>query len=196
MVPVVQLDHTNIEDMIALSLYSLDRKCGAVTLCPSKHIGPHVARWALVHLSRRGFGDIRLRTDPDVSMKSLASKIKEGMKGSRVMLEETAVQSHASLGGVERYRREVQEEMRALKGYLERQFNQKLPLQKSFVAWLLRHVSWTLYRYHVPRSLGMTAYRQQHADDYRGFVLCFGETAMARRPEDTAQLRRSSKWEG
>ena len=116
------------------------------------------------------------------------------MKGSTVTLEETAVQSHASLGGVDH--REVQEEMRALKDYLERQFNQKLPPQKSLVAWLLRYVSWVLYRYHVPRSLGMTAYRQQHGDDYRGFILCFGEAAMGRRPEDTAQLRRSSKWEG
>ena len=62
-VAVVQLDHTNIEDMIAFSLYSLDWKCGAVTLCPSKQIGPHVVRWALAHLSRLGFGDIRLRTD-------------------------------------------------------------------------------------------------------------------------------------
>ena len=42
----------------------------------------------------------------------------------------------------------------------------------------------------------MTAYRQQRGHDYRGFGLWFGETAMARRPEDTAQLRRSSKWEG
>jgi hypothetical protein len=196
MVPVVQQDHTNIEDMIALALYSPDRKRGAVTLCPSKHIGPYVECWALAHLSRLGFGDIRLRTDPDVSMKSLASKIKEGMKGSRVMLEETAVQPHASLGGVERYHLEVQEEMRALKGYLERQFNLKLPSQKCLVAWLLRHASWILYRYHVPRSLGMTAYRQQHGDDYRRFVLCFSETAMAGRPEDTAQLSRSSKREG
>ena len=166
-----------------LSLYSPERKTGAFTLCPSKHLGNFIVKWTVEKLSRLGFVDIRLRTDGDVTMKGLALRVQSG-RSHKTIIEETSRQAHQSIGGAERFHRLIQEEARVLKGTLEKKLNCELKAEPAFASWLFRHVSWVLYRYHVPRDLGMTPFRALFGTNYSGQVACFGEAILARRTED------------
>ena len=72
------------------------------------------------------------------------------------MLEEAPIASHQSLGGVERFHRWVQEMLRTHKHQLEMALGIPLEANVGLASFLVRHCSWLIFRFHVPRGLGVT----------------------------------------
>ena len=118
-------------------------------------------------------------------------------RGVATFVEEAPIASHASVGGVERYHRLLQEEVRALKLGLERNLAGKVLVSSHpLAAWLVRHASWALFRFHVVREWQSTAYRRVRGSDYAGAIASFGEVVLARRPEEMSVSKPMSKWSG
>ena len=66
--PVVQFDHTFLDSLVVLSLYSV---IGMSEQPQCARRSTLVVQWAIKKIARLGFGAIRLRTDADVSTKCL-----------------------------------------------------------------------------------------------------------------------------
>jgi hypothetical protein len=191
---VVQLDHSFLDSLVFLSMYCVDRKMGVATLCPTKGVHSFVTDWCVKRLDDMQMGDIRLRTDQDSSVRALAQKIKEGRRYNQTLCEESALASHQSLGGAERFHRLIQEQCRVMRTTLEENLHLKIAATEGFGSWLVRHASWTLFRFHAPRDTGRTAFTAVRGHPYTGEVVVFGEAVMARRAQDATAGRRTSRW--
>ena len=65
----------------------------------------------------------------------------------KVLLEVAPVQSHQSMGHVERAHRLLQEQLRVNRFELEEHLKEKLELTIPLGSWLVRHASWQLFRF-------------------------------------------------
>ncbi len=68
-----------------------------------------------------GIENWRLRTDPEESMVAVAKQMQHKWM-SKMILEKAPVASHQSIGGVERYHRMLQDEVRTIKLECEKNF--------------------------------------------------------------------------
>ena len=99
------------------------------------------------------------------------------------------------MGGVERFRRILQDQMRALKLQTERNLNITMKAEAATTKWLVRHASWIIYRFAVNRFYKSTAYFRVHGKNYSGTMVHLFETVLARRAEDAQEGRKASKWD-
>ncbi len=101
----------------------------------------YAVAWVLKRLQKLGLREIRLRTDPEASIVALAKAV-VSTSPFAVKLETTPVQSHQSIGHVQRAHRILQEQIRASKLEIESHVNMKLKLTVPLGSWLVRHASW------------------------------------------------------
>jgi hypothetical protein len=189
------MDHSNLSPkLVILTIYNVERKIGFATLVPAKGMHAFVVAWVVRRLEEMEACDIRLRTDPDPSVHAIAEKVKDARK-QRTVVETTAIASHQALGGAERFHRTIQEQTRVLKSELELHLKKPLEPSEGFAAWLVRHASWLIFRYHHPRELGHSGFASVNGRSYRGTLVMFGEMVMARVPQDAVDARKTPKWQ-
>ncbi len=70
--------------------------------------------WIVKRLSAMGITQCRLRTDPEETIVAVAKQVQQNLR-AKVILEKTPVASHESIGGVERFHRMSQDQVRTLK---------------------------------------------------------------------------------
>ena len=146
-------------------------------------------------LASWGLREVCLRSGQDNSSLALVAKVQERRQWPTTS-QESPLRSHQSLGGVERWHRLLQEEVRALRLQLEAKVGETLGPAQPLVAWMVRHAAWILFRYHVPRDAQRTPYATVYGKNFSGPIMQFGESALARVPEDLqGGVRRTNKWE-
>ena len=87
------------------------------------------------------------------------------------------------LGVCGRYQRMLQKAVRALRFQLEEQLGSILDPRLPIFAWLVRHASWLLYRFHVARDTNASAYLRVRGGPYNGRIVGFAESVLALTPE-------------
>ena len=108
-----------------------------------------LAAWGL------GSGALVLRADKETSLTTLLDEIKA--RRAETLVERTAVESHQSIGAVERVNREVAGLLRTPKTALETRIGTKVGLEHDLISWMIRHSAWLVTRFRV-RTSGQTAY--------------------------------------
>jgi hypothetical protein len=141
--PVIQVDHTFMESVTVLSMYSVDFQCGAATAVPSKGMHDFTVAWLVRRIAALGFVDVRLRSDPDVSVKALVAAVQKS-RHAVTLVEEGPVKSSQSIGGVERFHRLLQEECRVVRTQLEKDLGCVIDPNAHIGTWIIRHASWLL----------------------------------------------------
>ena len=92
-----------------------------------------------------------VQTDPEASMLAVVDKVKQA-RPIPTRSRQAPRRSHQSMGGVSRYHRLLQEQVRVMRAELERRIEARLDVRLLVVAWLIRHASWSLLRFHVERG--------------------------------------------
>ena len=62
------------------------------------------------------------------------------------------------MGGVSRFHRMLQEEVRVLRAEIETHYSEKFAETLGESRWLVRHACWLLYSYQINRDMGITAH--------------------------------------
>ena len=95
------------------------------------------------------------------------------------LVERTAVESHQSIGAVERMNPEVAGLLRTLKTALEARIGAKVELEHNLISWMIQHSAWLITRFMV-RTSGPHCIRADQAAQVRWIDCgvrrdCFGE---------------------
>ena len=124
---------------------------GGRTVVEKKGVTEYIVTWVIKRLAMMGLGDVRLRVDQESALLAVANKVAE-RRTRKTIVEACAIQSPQSLGGVRRYHRLLQEEARAV--WMQYQEGaEEIEQTPAMAAWIIRHASWLLYRYHVNKEL-------------------------------------------
>ena len=146
------------------------------TFCGSRW---HLAAFLMGQLAAWGlaYGVLVVRADQETSLTTLLDEIKA--RRPETLVEHTAVESHQSIGAVERMNREVAGLLRRLKAALEARIGAKVGLDHDLISWMIRHSAWLITRFRV-RASGHTAYELIRQRRYGGAIVEFGEIVWAR----------------
>ena len=188
------MDHIFIEQMRILDVCWADQNITTSVAVPMKSPDPYAVAWVLKRLQKWVLRETRVRTDPEASIAALAKAVVTASPFA-MRLETTPVQSHQSIGHVERAHRILQEQPRANRLEIESHVNMKLNLTIPLGSWLVRHASWQLFRFAMHSEKRSTGYERVHGRSYEGAVVPFGEVVLARQLDDlTTGTHRYSKW--
>ncbi len=190
---VVQMDYTYMEDIKILSLYATGHHGGEATAVERKGPYPWIAMWITKRLSAMVIETCRLRTDPEESTVAVAKQVQHKWM-SKMILEKTPVASHQSIGGVERYRRMLQDEVRTIKLECEKNL-EMVPSGAAAATWIVRHASWLIYRYHKNNDLKSTCFARDRGVAYSGSLVGLFESVLARAPGAEERGTGRSKWQ-
>ena len=122
-------------------------------------------------------GALVVRADQETSLTTLLDEIKA--RRTETLVERTAVESHQSIGAVERMNREVAGLLRTHKAALEARIGVKVGLDHDLINWMIRHSAWLITRFRV-RASGHTAHELIRQRRYGGAIVEFGEVVWAR----------------
>ncbi|CAE8619652.1 unnamed protein product [Polarella glacialis] len=178
---LVQMDYTFIEAVKLLTAYLLDRGYGAATVVQSKGPELYAVSWLVNWLDQLGLEDVTLHIDPEAALRAVAERVR-ALRQKRTLIQETPVRSPQSIGGVSRYQRSLQEQIRALRLQLEESLNSEIDVEDAIVTWIVRHAAWLLARF-APWRDGAAPYTRHRGAPYRGKVVEFGEYVLAMNPE-------------
>ena len=128
-----------------------------------------------------------MRADQETSLTTLLDEIKA--RRAQTLVERTAVESHQSIGAVERMNREVAGLLRTLKAALD----PRIGLEHDLISWMIRHSAWLITRLRV-RALGHTAYELIRQRKYGGSIVEFGEILWARIPTAKKLGKLDQRW--
>ena len=112
-------------------------------------------RWITLKLAEFGLRDVRLRSDLEPSARALAEAVRR-RRSEKTILEAAPEASHQAIGGVERFHRTVQDQVRALKLEAEEKIHVEIAPDSKAATWIIRHASWLLMRYAENRDLRST----------------------------------------
>jgi hypothetical protein len=194
--PLVEMDYTFVEQLKILNLTWTNESVSAAIVVPSKGPEKYPVAWILKRMQKWGLQAVRLRTDAEASIMALAKAVATSNE-QKVLIEVAPVQSHQSMGHVERAHRLLQEQLRVNRFELEEHLKQKLELTVALGSWMVRHASWQLFRFLVHSERHNTGFERVHGRVYGGALVPFGETVLARVHDDPSLgFHRYSKWEG
>ena len=114
--------------------------------------------------------NVKLRTDPEHSIMALAQQVRK-LREHKTLGETTPEADHEAIGGVERFHRTMQDQLRALKMQAETNLQMTLKADMATTKWLVRHASWIIYRFAVNRFYKSTAYFRVHGKNYSGTMV-------------------------
>ncbi|CAE8585279.1 unnamed protein product, partial [Polarella glacialis] len=191
---LVQMDYTFMEKLKLLTAYLLDHGYGAATVVQSKGPELYAISWLLKLLDQLGLEDVMLHIDPEAALRAVAEKIR-AMRQKKTLIQEAPVRSPQSIGGVSRYQRSLQEQIRALRLQLQESLNSEIGVEDAIVTWMVRHAAWLLARF-APWREGAAPYTRHRGAPYRGKVVQFGEYALAMNSEGYRRgAQRTSKFD-
>ena len=121
---------------------------------------------------------VLLRSDQEVT--SDDSVLRE-RRQQRTLVERSPVESHATMGAMERANRTMGEMLRTMKHATETRVGGRLETDHPLISWMIRHCCWVFCRYHI-RADGRTPYEVLRNNSNRGGLACFGEIVWVRVP--------------
>ena len=123
----------------------------AATQC-SKGAIAYLAAFLMGQLAAWGLasGALVVKADQETSLTTLLDEIKA--RRTETLLERTAVESHQSIGAVERMNRELAGLLRTPKAALEARIGAKVGLDHDLISWMIRHSAWLITRFRVRAS--------------------------------------------
>ena len=192
--PMVQLDYTFVDGVPILDLYADSVRCGAGTVIERKGATRFAVQWILKKLEQFGVKGMKIRTDSEHAIVALAREVKR-LHPRDVVLEVAPEADHQAVGGVERFHRILQDQVRALKFQAEKNLGLTLKSDAATTKWLVRHASWIIFRFLTSKTLKSTGYYRVYHKNYSGTMVNLFETVLARRAEEVVAGRRTSKWD-
>ena len=169
-------------------------KCVASTVVEKKGAVKFAVQWILKKLEQLALTELKIRTDSEHSITALAQQVRR-QREQKTLVEQAPEADHQAIGGVERFHRVMQDQLRALRMQADIDLNTTLKAEMATTKWLVRHASWVIFRYFVNRACRSTAYFRVYGKNYSGTMVHLFETVLARRAEDVQQGRRTSKWD-
>lgn len=158
---------------------------GMAVLAPSKGRDRKVVRAVVSYLQEAGHTTtLRLRTDSEPAIRSLAQEVSSQRTASTV-LEVTPVGSSSSLGAGENYIRRMMQVLRSIVQEFEDRWSKKIPMLA--LEYGITHSAWLMNRYQIHRQEA-TPNQALQKNAYRGNLVIFGQTVMIRRSEDLTRL--------
>ena len=89
----------------------------------------------------------------------------QARRQQRTLVERSPVESHATMGAMERANRTMEEMLRTMKHATATTVGGRLKTNQPLISWMIRHCCWVFCRYHV------------RADGRTHLMKCFGTTA-------------------
>ena len=116
--PLIEMDYTFVEQLKILNLTWTNESISAAIVVASKGPERYPVAWVMKRVQKWGLKSIRIRTDAENSIMALAKAVAASYP-EKVLLEVAPVQSHQSMGQVERAHRLLQEQLRVNRFELE-----------------------------------------------------------------------------
>ena len=192
--PMVQLDYTFVDGVTILDMYVDTVRSGAGTVVEKKGATRFAVQWTIKKMEQFGLKDVKMRTDAEHAITALAKEIKRQRQGV-TNLQVAPEADHQAIGGVERFHRIMQDQMRALKMQVETNLGVILKADAATTKWLVRHAAWIIFRFANSKILKSTAYFRVFHKNFSGTLVNLFETVLARKAEDATEGRRTSKWD-
>ena len=141
-----------------------------------------LVRFFLAMLDVWGRSDVKVlsRSDQEVALTLILREV-QARRQQRNLLERSLVESHATMGAMERASRTLGEMLRTMKNATETRVGGRLETDQALICWMVRHGCWIFCRYHV-RADGRTFFVVLRNNSYRAGLACFGEVVWARVP--------------
>ena len=141
-----------------------------------------LVRFFLAMLDAWGRSDVKvlLRSDQEVTLCLILREV-QARRQQRTLVERSPVESHATMGVMERANPTLGEMLRALKHATETRAGGRLETDHPINCWMVRHCCWVFCRYHVSAD-GLTPFEVLRNNSYQGGVACFEEVDWARAP--------------
>ena len=117
-----------------------------------------VGRFFVAMLDAWGRSDVKvlLRPDQEVTLTLVLREV-QARRQQRTLIERSPVESHATMGAMERANRTMGEMLRTMKHATETRVGGRLETDHPLISWMIRHCCWVFCRYHV-RADGRTPY--------------------------------------
>ena len=146
-----------------------------------------LVRFFLAMLDAWGRSDVKvlLRSDQEVTLSLILREV-QARRQQRTLVERSPVESHATMGAMERANPTLGEMWRTLKHATETRAGGRLETDQPINCWMVRHCCWIFCRYHVSAD-GRTPFEVLRNNSYRGGLACFGEVVWARVFEQLGQ---------
>jgi hypothetical protein len=129
----------------------------AASVVPRKGLDYFTISWFLKQVDLMGVVEVALVADQEESIQAVLRQVKE-RRGQPTQIRSSPRRSPQSIGGVGRYHRFIQDQIRKTRFEVEKRLNITLSMQHIIAPWLVRHCSWTLHRFHVSRETGLTGF--------------------------------------
>ena len=135
------------------------------TVCLRKGAWPYAVEGTAYMLQRLQVKDLKLRADPEPSMKTLFEAVagRASQKGVLCKFEPTTAGSHQSIGGVEKLHDIQAGYVRTIYGMILERTGVKIHPRHRLFPWLIRYTMLVINCFHV-RPNGMTVYRMMHGN--------------------------------
>eukprot|EP00971_Amphidinium_carterae_P005711 113196-Amphidinium_carterae.1 len=130
-----------------------------------------------------GHDAIELRCDGEPATIALQTKVQDLRlkKGLRTVLSTGKTRDSASMGLAETSIRWWRAKLRTFKCDLEAKYGVTISPSSPLWAWMCRHAAWVTSRYKLQQD-GVTSYHSAYGSPYRGEVVPYGETVLAKLP--------------
>ena len=125
-----------------------------------------LVRFFLAMLDAWGRSDVKvlLRSDQEVTLTLILREV-QARRQQRTLVERSLVESHATMGAMERGNRTMGEMLRTMKHATETRVGGRLETDHPLISWMIRHFCWVL----------LQAYEVLRNNSNRGGLACFGE---------------------
>ena len=145
---------------------------------------------AILDVWGRSYVKVLSRSDQEVALTLILREV-QSRRQQRNLLERSLVESHATMGAMERASWTLRETLRAMKNATKTRFGGRLETDQALICWMVRHGCWIFFRSHV-RADGRTLFEVLRNNSCGGGLASFGEVVWARVP-GTRLLRGKSE---
>ena len=122
---------------------------------------------------------IILQCDPEPSLIMWAASVKSKHQ-ERTVIRSCPRRSHQSNGAVENDQKQLQGQVRAMLGALQDRTQYRPTTDSAMMKWIVRHAAWLISRF--KSNDAQSPFYRAMGGPYRGKVLEFGESVLARLP--------------
>ena len=103
---------------------------------------------AMLDACERSDVKVLLRSDQEVTLTFILREV-QARHQQRILVERSPVESHATMGAMERANRTLEEMLRTVKHTFETRVGGRLETDNPLISWMIRHCCWVCCRYHV-----------------------------------------------
>ena len=183
----------NKELVTVLTAIDQDSQAPFAVVVPSKGGAAYAVGAISAWVKDLGWDKVTIHTDQENSLNHLYKKVTDKLGNDKVQLRKSPRYSSASLGSGEMVNGLIAGKIRTwLVDLRERYGNDDIDIGHVLFPWIVRHVSWSMERFHVNKTK-TTAHRILKGHDYLGELLPMGETVMAKYPNVKDRAKSDSR---